>query len=188
MKISISLLLAMVILVVIAINSGVYNIAATEKHWAITEKIITWVRVSSIATRAKDLQVPTLNDSSMLLTGAEHYEAMCTNCHLTPGQEPTELAAGLYPQAPVFHRRTPITNKENRLEQAKEYFWVIKNGLKMTAMPAWGLTHDDETVWAMVAFVQKLAGMTSNEYAEFTSVRNKIHNHNHDHNGNHHHD
>jgi len=43
-------------------------------------------------------------------------------------------------------------------------FWTIKHGIKMSAMPAWGFSHDDATIWSMVAFVQKLPGMTPAEY------------------------
>lgn len=48
-------------------------------------------------------------------------------------------------------------------------FWVIKHGLKMSAMPAWGKTHDDETIWSMVAFVNKLPSMSAQEYKEMVA-------------------
>ena len=54
------------------------------------------------------------------------------------------------------------------LDLARGYFWVIKNGIKMTAMPAWGLSHDDATIWAMVAFIFKMSGMTQEQYKELT--------------------
>jgi len=41
---------------------------------------------------------------------------------------------------------------------------VIKHGIKMSAMPAWGFSHDDATIWSMVAFLQKMPGMTPAEY------------------------
>ena len=37
-----------------------------------------------------------------------------------------------------------------------EQFWIIKHGVKMTGMPAWGVTHDDEMLWDVVALVRKL--------------------------------
>ena len=40
MKTILSLILASLILAFIALGSGAYNMAATEKHWGITEKII----------------------------------------------------------------------------------------------------------------------------------------------------
>jgi mono/diheme cytochrome c family protein len=39
----------------------------------------------------------------------------------------------------------------------------------MSGMPAWGATHDDQTVWSMVAFLQKLPGMTSAQYKDIVA-------------------
>lgn len=181
MKTIVSLLLASLILAIIALGSGAYNMAATEKHWGITEKIIEWVRESSIEVRAKDLQVPSLDDEKLLASGAEHYSAMCTICHLAPGLKPTELSIGLYPQAPIFHQREPINDPAKKLERAKAYFWVIKNGLKMTAMPAWGLSHDDNSIWGMTAFVLKMSHMTPEQYENLiNSTKDHAHGHAHD--------
>ncbi len=181
MKKFFSLLLISLILVIIIIGSGAYNIAATEKHWGVTEKVIAWVRDSSIEARSRDLKVPPLDDENLLLQGAEHYQAMCTICHLAPGVNPTELSIGLYPQAPLFHQREPINDQEKKMDRAKAYFWVIKNGLKMTAMPAWGLSHDDEDIWGMVAFALKMSNMTPEQYQHLvSSAKDQAYEHGHE--------
>ena len=46
-------------------------------------------------------------------------------------------------------------------------------------MPAWGHNHDDKTIWAIAAFVQKLGGMTSQQYTELTNVHDDSHSHGH---------
>ncbi len=170
-------------------STGVYNIAATEKHWLITEKLIEWMRNNSITARADALEVPNMQETEYLTIGAAHYDAMCTICHLSPGDEPIELALGLYPQAPVFYQRQLLTDAHAIETQAKAYFWVIKNGLKMTAMPAWGLTHDDETIWAMTFFVQQLGGMSADQYRDLISTHGNNdgheHKHGHDHSSQH---
>lgn len=175
-------LTASIIATFLVLDSGMYNMAATEKHWTITEKIIAWVRDSSIEARAKDQQIPVLNDEQMRLQGAEHYNAMCTICHLAPGMKPTELSLGLYPQAPKFFERLPSKDPVERQEHARAYFWVIKNGLKMTAMPAWGLTHDDDSIWAMVAFILDLGTMTPEQYQHVVqTAKAQIQDHSHEH-------
>jgi mono/diheme cytochrome c family protein len=168
-------------------STGTYNIAANEKHWLITEKLIEWMRNNSIAARAKVLEVPIMKETEYLATGAAHYDAMCTVCHLSPGQALTELAQGLYPQAPVFYQRKSLTDTDAIATQAKAYFWIIKNGIKMTAMPAWGLTHDDETIWAMTFFVQQLGDMSADQYRNLISKHGDSEDHKHGHGHNHEH-
>lgn len=184
MKTILSLFSLLLALVIIALGSGAYNMAATEKHWAVTEKIIEWVRESSIEARAKNLEIPASDDKDRLLKGAVHYDAMCSACHLAPGLKPTELSAGLYPQPPVFHQRQPITDPAEKQDRVRKYFWVIKNGLKMTAMPAWGLSHDDDSIWAMAAFILAMSQMTPEQYQELIhSTEDHAHTHDHGHGG-----
>jgi mono/diheme cytochrome c family protein len=47
-----------------------------------------------------------------------------------------------------------------------ETFWVVKKGIKMTGMPAFGPTHDDEELWGIVAFWRRLPGMKPEQYKE----------------------
>jgi mono/diheme cytochrome c family protein len=39
-----------------------------------------------------------------------------------------------------------------------ELYWIIKNGLKFTSMPAWGPTRDDQKLWALTAFLESQGG------------------------------
>jgi hypothetical protein len=96
----------------------------------------------------------------MILKGAGQYAAMCTQCHLTPGMKDSEIRPGLYPQPPNLARL--------RVAPA-EAFWVIKHGIKMSAMPAWGGSHDDATIWAMVAFLQKLPDLSPAQYKQIVA-------------------
>ena len=45
-------------------------------------------------------------------------------------------------------------------------FWIIKHGIKMSGMPAWGKSMDDESIWSMVAFLQQLPDMSEIRYHE----------------------
>ena len=137
--------------------SGLYNIGADEPHWSVTYNAMQAVRDRSIHQRSKDIKVPNLDDPQLILKGAGQYAAMCTSCHLQPGVENSELREGMYPQPP---------NLSKVRVDPQDAFWVIKHGIKMSAMPAWGKdgSHDDQTIWSMVAFVEKLPGMTPQQY------------------------
>lgn len=141
----------------IFIYAGVYNIGADAHHARATTALIDGVRERSIAVRARNIKVPAnLDSAERIAGGAGLYAEMCTACHLAPGMAPTELSQGLYPQAPVFKGKSE--------HPPREQFWAIKHGIKLTAMPAWGVSHNDDLVWNMVAFLQKLPGMSKADY------------------------
>jgi len=51
----------------------------------------------------------------------------------------------------------------------------------MTSMLAFGPTHDDDRIWAIVAFVQQLPTMTSAQYRERASPSANDASHSHEH-------
>jgi mono/diheme cytochrome c family protein len=140
------------------VYGGVFNVAADSPHWSITYRLIEWTRERSITARVGEVGAPPdFGDSQLIAMGAEHYAEMCTGCHLAPGMKETEIRAGLYPRPPRL-----VEHASHR--RPAEAFWIIKHGLKMTGMPAWGVTHDDRSIWAMVAFLQKLPELSSAQY------------------------
>jgi cytochrome c553 len=46
-----------------------------------------------------------------------------------------------------------------------ELHWIVKHGIKMTAMPAWPATERDDEIWAVVAFLERLPTLQPAEYA-----------------------
>lgn len=56
------------------------------------------------------------------------------------------------------------------LENPTAAFWVIKHGIKMTGMPAWGKSMDDEYVWGLVAFLNQHPGMPTGRYPELVAA------------------
>jgi mono/diheme cytochrome c family protein len=152
---------------------GVFDAAADVPHWPIVRDLMETVRERSIAVRARDVRVPPLDAPALISDGAQHYAAMCTGCHLAPGVTDSEIRTGLYPQPPNLTQPLDASPAQR--------FWVIKHGIKMSAMPAWGTTHDDRAIWAMVAFLQKLPGLTPQQYQSLVdSSRNGEHSHHHD--------
>jgi mono/diheme cytochrome c family protein len=132
-------------------------VAADVPHTQPVYWLFESVRDRSIASRARDIVVPNdLSDPARISRGAGQYTEMCSVCHLAPGMERTEISRGLYPRAPELRRKTDLT--------AAEQFWIVKHGVKMTGMPAWGVTHGDELLWDVVALLRKLPELTKEQY------------------------
>ncbi len=140
--------------------SGLYNIGADEPHFQITSSILETLRERSIETRADKLEVPDLSDPAKITQGAGNYNAMCTGCHLSPGMADSEMSKGLYPAPPNLAKETV---------DPAHAFWVIKHGIKASAMPAWGKSMGDEYIWNMAAFLQKLPTLDAAEYEEMVA-------------------
>ena len=156
-------LLVLVVAAAVGIYAGLYNIAADVPHTQPVYWLFEVVRDRSIAAGARDVVVPNdLNDPNRISKGAGQYADMCSGCHLAPGMKRTEISRGLYPRAPELRRKTDLAPAEQ--------FWIIKHGVKMTGMPAWGVTHEDELLWDVVAFVRKLPELTPDRYE--TLVKN----------------
>ena len=139
------------------IYTGAYNVSAAEREPALLRWALVSVRESSVERRAREVQVPALEGEARLERGFRSYREMCVICHGRPGGERSPLAKGLNPQAPDLSR-------PERDMSAAELFWVIKNGIRMTGMPAWGATHGDAELWDLVAFVKALPRMRPAQY------------------------
>jgi mono/diheme cytochrome c family protein len=143
-------------LAIALIYAGVFNVAADAPHWPLTYTTMDLIRARSIAVRARNVQVPQLDDAALIATGARHYAAMCSDCHLAPDEKESDIRTGLYPRPPDLTR--------HRHANPAEAFWIIKHGIKMSGMPAWGKTHEDSIIWGLVAFLQKLPDLNLAEY------------------------
>jgi mono/diheme cytochrome c family protein len=145
------------------IYAGVYDVAATAPHWRITTWLLETARTRSIKRQAAGIPVPTgLEDPSKLVIGVGHYAAHCAVCHGAPGVPKGDVARGLYPPPPDLAKTAPIYTPA-------ELFWIVKHGIKMTGMPAWS-DHSDEELWATVAFLEKLPGMSERDYASLVAA------------------
>jgi mono/diheme cytochrome c family protein len=182
MKILMGILLCLGVSVASAfaiVYAGFFNVAADAPHSDLTYALMETVRSRSISARSKDIRAPQLDDEKLIAAGAEHYAAMCSGCHLSPGNNDTEIRAGLYPKPPDLTKRIKAS--------PEEAFWVIKHGIKMSGMPAWGKTHNDSSIWGLVAFLQKLPELTSAQYQALAKTESEVHHQHtqgeHDHTG-----
>ena len=154
--------------VALGIYWGVYNVAADVPHPQAVFRLLEFVRDRSIAVRAAEVVAPDdLTDPKRIASGAGQYAEMCSTCHLAPGMARTEISRGLYPRAPELRRGSRSTPAED--------FWVVKHGVKATGMPAWGVTHGDELLWDVVAFLRKLPKLSPANYQAIIRSAPKSH-------------
>ncbi len=161
MKKAVGMLIILVLLgvggIVAFAYSGIYNVAATVPHTQPVYWMLDTMTDHSIRYHARGIATPDLSEPNTMRIGLNHYNGMCVTCHGAPGVQADELSQGFYPPPP------DLTDASKAFTPA-QLFWTIKNGIKMTGMPAFGPTHEDDEIWAMVAVVEQLGKWDADEY------------------------
>ena len=160
MKIITTLVIALVVGLLAVVGfaySGLYDISASSPHNGFVSWLLSTTSHASIERHAKEIEVPNHKDDTLALAGIGDFDSMCAGCHGAPGQDPEAMGKGLNPPAPDL--------AESAQEMtAAELFWVTKNGIKMTGMPAWGETHQDDELWPVIAFLTRLPELDADAY------------------------
>lgn len=144
------------------VSAGLVPVAASSGHWPITDVLLHYAMRRAVSTQSLGLQPPTaeqrlLDERAMVLKGAGHYATGCLPCHGAPGRPRSLVARQATPEPPY------LPPKIREWDDA-ELFWIVKHGIKFTAMPAWPAQMRDDEVWAMVAFLQRLPELDAAQF------------------------
>ena len=136
---------------------GLINIGASSGHWAITDKFLHWTMRNAVRTQSALTVEEPASDPTGLVSAAGHYAAACAFCHGEPGGRLPPVMQAATPPVPDLARTVGSWND-------RQLFWIIKHGVKFTAMPAWPAQSRDDEVRRMVAFVRRLPAMSEARY------------------------
>ena len=159
-----------VIAVVVIIAAGVYlfggfyNVSAAVDDPDLMNWMLVHIREASINRWADATPPIKLDDPATIRQGAiEFAEHGCANCHGAPGVKWAKFSEGLNPGPPDL--------KESMSDEAPAHvFWVVSNGIKMTAMPSFSKAGvPDEDIWEIVAFIKNLPNISEADYKTWTA-------------------
>ncbi|ANN65247.1 c-type cytochrome [Bordetella bronchialis] len=136
---------------------GWYDVSATQPHMAPAHRIFDIAARQSIRARVQDIQVPDLDAEGRAVSGFKLFRAHCVQCHGAPGLAPEPFARGMMPAPSALAGSA-------REWSAPEIYQAIRNGIKMTGMPAWKYRLDDDEIWDLVAFIKVLPTLSPADY------------------------
>ena len=84
--------------------------------------------------------------------GDKVYATDCSMCHGSDGRTPTDSGRWMYPRA------ADLTSPEVQQYRDRELFWIVKNGIRLSGMPAFGRVESDEHIWNLAHYVRTLRG------------------------------
>jgi cytochrome c553 len=143
--------------------SGIVPIGASSGHWPITAWLLKFSMHRSVATHSLGIEVPSLDEPSLIWKGAAQYDIACAPCHGSPEFPTPRIASKMLPFPPYL---PPVISQWD----PEELFYVVKHGVKFTGMPAWPSQERDDEVWAMVAFLLTMPKLDVDEYRRVVGI------------------
>lgn len=143
--------------------SGLFPIAASSGHWAITDWFLHWTMQNSARTYSSFQTPEEVRDDRAMVSAAGHFHQSCEVCHGAPGVPPSPVMQAATPPAPNL--ATTVGHYDDR-----ELFWIVRHGVKYTGMPAWPAGDRPDEVRRMVGFLRRLPGMKAEEYRALTAA------------------
>lgn len=113
----------------------------------------------SVALRARRIHPPAAFSASDVAAGARLYNQNCIACHGGPGVPRAAWVSAMIPTPPY------LVDAPRRWSRA-ELFEIVDHGVKMTAMPAWGLRYSQRDVWSLVAYLESLPRIPPRTFQE----------------------
>jgi mono/diheme cytochrome c family protein len=167
MKLLLGALVAILVLIgaaLVVIYSGTFNVAATSTDGPVLSWLLSTTRERSIRAHADDGVKNIPADPAAVLRGLKAFEEMCVVCHGAPGVDRGWMGQGMNPQPPDLA-------EEAAEYSASEVHWILSNGIKMAGMPALSPTHSDVEIRELVAFVERLPGMSASDYRQLRDAQ-----------------
>ena len=108
-----------------------------------------------VAVAAGDAKNPAAGDARALNVGRAAYTGSCALCHGAIGNGHGRFGTSTYPPA------ADLLADGVRSRTDAQLFWITRNGLSFTAMPAFSDVYSDEQIWSIVAYLRALQAGTS---------------------------
>jgi mono/diheme cytochrome c family protein len=145
--------------------------AKTEPH-AIEVFLARQIRYLAIPIETRNARNPIPLSPDVMKESLAHFANHCATCHANNGSGQTPIGKNVYPKAPDLRLADTQSMSDG------EIFWIIHNGIRFTAMPAWGEGNpaQDKDSWKLVHFIRHLPQLTPKELDQMKALNPKTNN------------
>jgi mono/diheme cytochrome c family protein len=131
------------------VRLGLVNPRADVPEGLLERRIAMPSLDASLDRYADESRNPVAATDASLLAGMKIYQDHCASCHGDPNQRHAVLADSFYPRAPQFMEDAPdMPENEN--------FYIIEHGIRLSGMPAWKSSLNDQEIWQVTTFLSHL--------------------------------
>jgi len=113
-------------------------------------RVLVWRRASQEVIQPRPIDRQASVDQGDTLYGVD-----CADCHGLDGHTPTDEGRWMYPRVANL-----ISSQAQRYSD-RELFWIVKNGIRLSSMPAFAKVEIDEDIWNLIEYLRTLPGTNS---------------------------
>jgi len=143
-----------------------HGLSARDQPTAIEAVLARSMRLLAMPRSARTAKNPVPLSDEVLSEGRAHFADHCALCHGNDGAGRTGIGQNLYPKAP------DMRSDQTQSLSDGEIFYVIKDGIRLTGMPAWGANtaQEDRETWSLVHFIRHLPHITREEIEQMNRL------------------
>jgi mono/diheme cytochrome c family protein len=143
-------LLLGVLSVIVILSLVILPLAVGHRSDLPLERLYGDVAVSIAAKVHAGSQSNPVAANARAVQEAQSAYLTCAQCH-----GPTGKGNGVYGHA-TYPNATDLTTGDAKEKSDAELFWITKNGLSFTGMPAFGDQFSDQEIWQLVTYMRAL--------------------------------
>lgn len=143
-----------------------HGFSARDQPMVIEKAIARRFRLWAIPSAHARAVNPVPLTDPVLQRARAHFADHCALCHGNDGRGKTAIGQNLYPKAPDMSLQDTQGLPDGHI------FYIIKNGVRLTGMPAWGqdTPEGDRETWELVHFIRHIPRISGGELAEMEGL------------------
>jgi mono/diheme cytochrome c family protein len=136
----------------LSVKLGVLPVQADTTPSRLEAAVLGAALHATVARHAPSGRNPLPASEKTLIEGATLYRQMCSACHSLSRESDNSFGASFYPPAPNLPLRGTSYSDT-------EMFWIVKHGIRNTAMPAWRKLLSDDEIWQIVTLIRDFSAL-----------------------------
>lgn len=144
------ILLVLVLIVIAGIAASRFSLSALPDPGRVETYLATTAKHFLIARESRSVPKGPAATPASIAEGEKLYGAECSMCHGMDAHSPTGTGRWMFPRA------ADLTSTDMRNYSDTELFWIIRNGIRLSGMPAFGNVESDAHIWNLVHYLRSL--------------------------------
>ena len=148
------IIIIIVVIIVVALAgfaASQFNLSALNEPGKIETYLATQAKHFLIGRASREgLPPEPVRSPAGVAEGEKFYGSECALCHGLDGHKPTDNGRWMYPRA------ADLTSPSVQQYSDHELFWILKNGIRLSGMPAFGKVETDQHMWELVRYIRTL--------------------------------